>query len=109
MRELFDTADPDREARSEDQLGGHLQLTRREESSDAAESSITAVGVRRGVVDVIQQVEGLAANIKKRRFTPEAKALVQAEVQLIEGIVTQGVAPGVSIRLACVCRDAHSI
>src|ERR1700727_1405558 len=79
----------------EDQLGGHLQLTGWEEAGDAAEAAIAAIGIRCGVVDVVQQVEGLAANIEQRCLIPETKALVKAEIQLIEGVITQSVAPGI--------------
>jgi hypothetical protein len=105
----IEAACSDRVARSEDQLGGHLQLTRWEETGDTAKASIAAVGVWIGVVHMVQQIEGLAANIEERRFIPETKALVQAEIQLIEGIITQRVAAGVSIRLAGVGWDAHGI
>jgi hypothetical protein len=55
---------------------------------------------------VIQQIEGLAANVEKRCLIPQTEALVQAEVQLVEGVITQGVASGVSIRMAGVGRNA---
>src|SRR6185437_13000734 len=66
----------------EDQFCCQLKLPRRESRRDAAEGSIAHVPVRRLVVHLVQNVEGLRAELELRRFVPEAEILMQPHISL---------------------------
>ena len=58
-------------ARLEDDLGGKLQLTGRECTGDLAEARSSKRAVRRRVIDLVQDVECLRAEIEVRRVIPQ--------------------------------------
>src|SRR5262249_35898298 len=81
----------------ETELQRELNLPRRECGADRAETAAAPVGISRGEVGFVEEVEEFASELQPRRFVNrQLEALLQTEIELIEGVAARDVAAGVA-------------
>src|SRR5262245_66445023 len=81
----------------EAELQRELNLSRRERAADLAETAAASVGIGRAEVGFVEEVEEFGSELQPRRLgNRQVEVLLQAEIELIEGIAARDVSPGVA-------------
>src|SRR5262245_40308157 len=81
----------------EAELQRELNLSRRGGTADLAETAAASVGIGRAEVGFVEEVEEFGSELQPRRFGyRQCEVLLQTEIELIEGVATGDVAPGVA-------------
>ncbi len=91
----------------EKKFDGELQLPRGISGCDGTEAPVGSSAIGSLIVDLVQSIEGLRAEVDLCAFAPQAKSLMQTEIQLRKRWSPGGVASGIPKRMAGVCRQYY--